>query len=51
MSDYAGSGTNGTASTIENTKRVRDLGCDAALVVTPTTTNPLRKGCTGISRR
>ena len=40
----AGSGTNATHSTIENTKRVRDWGCDAALVVTPYYNKPSQEG-------
>ena len=40
----AGSGTNATSSTIANTKRIRDLGCDAALIVTPYYNKPSQEG-------
>jgi len=40
----AGSGTNSTATTIENTKRIRALGCDGALVVTPYYNKPSQAG-------
>lgn len=40
----AGSGTNSTATTIENTKRIQALGCDGALVVTPYYNKPSQAG-------
>lgn len=40
----AGTGTYSTASTIKNTKHARDLGADAALVVTPYYNRPTQEG-------
>ncbi|MCA9877666.1 MAG: 4-hydroxy-tetrahydrodipicolinate synthase [Thermomicrobiales bacterium] len=40
----AGTGSNGTASTIERTQRARELGADAALVVTPYYNRPTQEG-------
>src|SRR4051812_21436230 len=40
----AGCGTNSTASTIENVKRAREAGADAALVVTPYYNKPTPEG-------
>ncbi len=40
----AGCGTNSTSATIENVKRVRDAGADAALVVTPYYNKPTQEG-------
>ena len=40
----AGTGTNSTASTIESTRHARDLGADAALVVTPYYNRPTQAG-------
>lgn len=39
-----GTGTNSTASTIENTLRAKDLGADAALIVTPYYNKPTQEG-------
>ena len=40
----AGSGTNNTTTTIANTLRVKELGCDGALVVTPYYNKPGQSG-------
>lgn len=40
----AGCGTNSTASTIENVRRAREAGADAALVVTPYYNKPSQEG-------
>jgi 4-hydroxy-tetrahydrodipicolinate synthase len=40
----AGTGTNSTAATIENTRAARELGCDGALVVTPYYNKPTPEG-------
>ncbi len=40
----AGSGTNNTRTSIANTRRVKELGCDAALVVTPYYNKPSQAG-------
>ena len=40
----AGCGTNATASTIENVRRAREAGADAALVVTPYYNKPTPEG-------
>lgn len=40
----AGAGTNGTRTTIERTRRARELGADAALLVTPYYTRPTQAG-------
>ncbi|MFM9105111.1 MAG: 4-hydroxy-tetrahydrodipicolinate synthase [Chloroflexota bacterium] len=40
----AGSGSNGTAVAIERTRRARELGADAALVVTPYYNKPTQDG-------
>lgn len=40
----AGTGTNGTATTIERTARARALGADAALIVTPYYNKPTQDG-------
>lgn len=40
----AGTGSNSTASSIERTRRARELGADAALVVTPYYNRPTQEG-------
>lgn len=40
----AGTGSNGTATTIERTERARTLGADAALIVTPYYNRPTQDG-------
>ncbi len=40
-----GTGTNSTASTIENTLLAKKLGADAALVITPYYNKPTKRGC------
>lgn len=40
----AGSGSNSTQSTLEATRRLQELGCDAALVVTPYYNKPSQAG-------
>lgn len=40
----AGTGTNGTAKTIKMTKKAREVGADAALVVTPYYNKPTQQG-------
>jgi 4-hydroxy-tetrahydrodipicolinate synthase len=40
----AGTGTNSTAKTVENTKRAKALGATAALVVTPYYNKPTQEG-------
>lgn len=40
----AGTGSNGTATTIERTARARELGADAALIVTPYYNKPTQEG-------
>lgn len=40
----AGTGSNGTATTIERTERARTLGADAALIVTPYYNRPTQEG-------
>ncbi|MFT4038427.1 MAG: 4-hydroxy-tetrahydrodipicolinate synthase [Thermomicrobiales bacterium] len=40
----AGTGSNGTASTVERTQRAQELGADAALIVTPYYNKPTQEG-------
>jgi 4-hydroxy-tetrahydrodipicolinate synthase len=44
VSVIAGSGSNSTAATIENTRAIRELGVDAALIVTPYYNKPSQAG-------
>ena len=41
----AGCGSNSTAKTVATITQARNLGADAALVVFPTTTNPIQRDC------